>query len=406
MPFFVLYMIFQLLLHNLYSFEIEENEIVYKSPYFNIKFMNMTLGITSASINTSPSSSAAGLVASICQADKFNRNAYPPINFTGIINLIVQEYGRDDPVGQNAAIKILSNSLYNRTTNASLSSDQIRNLAGFLGTISSGENRINAEAGGGFSVPFINPGTLNQINPNDQYAIFSEFEERTFFSIRDTILYSNLNVLLDLMSAYNWTIGANIYEDNTFGLGLEQEVEIFKSRYYSPIFTCSQVVGIDDLINQQFYVDYCRCMTNINKLNLLSLWMSPVVAYRFILAFKNNCKAAEDFIYVVTSESEPLPSTIYYDDTNFKSVFIIRPFGGLNFSSFLSECLETSSTQAKTSMNSIVDEVLLESYNCYRNVEDTTDLEACTGDIFNRTSSVCICTGSEFNPESNPYSVS
>jgi hypothetical protein len=405
MPFFVLYTIFQLLLHNLYSFEIEESEIFYQSPYLNIKFMNMTLGITSASISSSTASYAAGLVASICQADKLNRNAYPPINFTGIINLVIQEYGKDDPFGQNAAIKILSNSLYNKTTGASLSSDQIHNLAGFLGTISSGENRINADAGGGFSVPLINPGTLNQVNPNDRYAIFSKLEERTFFSVRDTILYSNLNVLLDLMKAYNWTIGANIYEDNTFGLGLEQQVEIFKSLYYSPIFTCSEIVGVDDLINQQFYVDYCRCMTNINKLNLISLWMSPILAYRFIRELKNNCKAAEDFVYVVTSESEPLPSAIYYDDTNFKSVFIIRPFGGLNFTSFLSECLETSSPQATTSMNRIVDELLLNSYKCYRNVEDTTDLEACTDDIFNRTSSACTCTGAEFNPESNPYSV-
>jgi hypothetical protein len=383
---------------------VKESEIFYQSPILNIKYMNMTLGITSAAINSSPYSYAGGQIAAICQADKLSRGAYPPINFTGLVNLIIQEFYSDDPVGQNSAIRTLSNSLYNKTTNTPLSSEGIENLAGFIGSISSGENRINAEASGGFALPFINPGTLNQVNPSDGIFIFTDAELRTFFSIRDTFEYSEIDVLINLMEAYNWTIGANLFENTAFGFTLQQQVQTYASENSSPIFTCNEIISLDNLVTDEFYTDYCNCMTNINKLNLLSLWMSPIFAYEFIKEFKKKCKAAENFIYVVTSESEPLPSGLYYDDTSFKSVFIIRPFGGLNFSSFLSECFETSSQSAINSMNLIKKELLLNNYFCVEPIGESSDLIECRDDIFNRTE-ICLCTGTEFDSKFNHYSV-
>lgn len=365
--------------------------------------MNMTLGITTAEMKNSPETSSGGLIAAICQADKLNRKAYAPINFTGTINLVVQEYFRNDPVGQHAVLSILSSSLYNTTTGDSISSTGIDNLAGMIGSMSSGKNRINTEASAGFSIPYINPGTLNQISPSDRYAIVSKEEQRTFFSIRDTFEYSDLNVLLNLMQAYNWTIGANIFESNAFGFTMQQQVQSYASLNSVPIFTCNTIIAEDDFINPLFYINYCQCMSNINKLNLLALWMSPIVAYEFIISLKKKCKAAEDFIFIVTSESEPLPPKIYYDDTSFKSVFIIRPFGNLNFSAFLSDCLDTASSEAAGSVEILKQELLLNKYSCLEQ-SDNIELQECTGDILNRTE-LCLCTGSELDSQYNPYTV-
>jgi hypothetical protein len=398
--FFLLFRIFKVQSKNY----VNESEIFYQSPFLNIKYMNITLGITSAAINSSPYSYAGGQIAAICQADKLSRGAYPPINFTGLVNLIIQYFDRDDPVGQNSAIRTLSNSLYNKTTNTSLSSEGIENLAGFIGFISSGENRINAAVSSGFALPFINPGTLSQVNPSDRFVIVGKAESRSFYSIRNTFEYSDLSVLINLMEAYNWTIGANLFENNVFGFAMQQQVQTYVSENSSPIFTCNEIIAFDNFVTDEFYSDYCNCMTNINKLNLLSLWMSPIFAYEFIKEFKKNCKAAENFIYVVTSESEPLPSGLYYDDSSFKSVFIIRPFGGLNFSSFLSVCLDTSSQSAINSMNLIKNELLFNDFFCVESTGERSDLIECNDDIFNRTE-ICICTGTEFDPEFNQYSV-
>jgi hypothetical protein len=383
---------------------VKESEIFYQSPILNIKYMNVTFGITSPDIKSSPYSYAGGQIAAICQADKLSRGAYPPINFTGLVNLIIQYFDRDDPVGQNSAIRTLSNSLYNKTTNTPLSSEGIENLAGFIGSISSGENRINAAVSSGFALPFINPGTLNLISPSDRFTFVSKAESRSFYSIRDTFEYSDFNVLLNLMQAYNWTIGANLFENNVFGFTLEQQVQAYASENSSPIFTCNEIIALDNFDTDQFYTDYCNCMTNINKLNLLSLWMSPIFAYKFIKEFKKKCKAAENFVYVVPSESEPFPSELYYDDSSFKSVFIIRSFGGLNFSSFLSVCLDTSSQSAINSMNLIKKELFLNIFFCVETTGESSDLIECKDDIFNRTE-LCICTGTEFDPEFNQYSV-
>jgi hypothetical protein len=43
---------------------VKESEIFYQSPILNIKYVNMTLGITSAAINSSPYSYAGGQIES------------------------------------------------------------------------------------------------------------------------------------------------------------------------------------------------------------------------------------------------------------------------------------------------------------------------------------------------------
>lgn len=272
-----------------YSYIIE-NSIFYKAPRLNIKFTNITLGMSIPLSRTKGSFSyqsyAGGVIAAVCQADQLNQKFYSTINFNGIINFAIQDYESDDPVGQYASFELLKNDLYYRETGYSLSKNNISNFASYIGSMSSGKNRINHGISAGYAMPFINPGTLNQFDPTDNFAIFSDVENRTMFSIRDTVVYSNINVIVNLMAAYNWTIAANIYENDVMGQSGQQSIENYQSKFSNPIFTCNSILTNNYLSDPEYYIKFCDCVDGINTLAVVNLFTSTQVGYEVILQLK------------------------------------------------------------------------------------------------------------------------
>lgn len=208
-------------------------------------------------------------MAAVCQADKLNQKLNTPINFTGIINFAIQNYSNYDQIGQYAALELQKNDLYFNENGDSLSNYNIDNFAGYMGLTSSGINRINAEVSAGFAMPFINPGTLDQLDPEDNFAIFSAVENRTLFSVRDSIVYSNNNVIIKLMKAYNLTLAANIYENNVLGQIGQQSIQVYQSLYSKPIFACNSILTNQILSDTEYYVNFCRYVDGINYLKVI-----------------------------------------------------------------------------------------------------------------------------------------
>lgn len=385
------------------------NDIYYEAPRLNIEYTNLTLGM-SVPINKTRGSFAyevyvGSVVATICQADKINRKSYPNLNFSGLINLAIEDYIIQDNVGQYATLNLLKSNLYNKTNQQSISDKNISNLGGFIGILSSGRNRVNGEASAGFSMPLVNPGTLDQLDPVDNFAIYSKIENRTYFTMRDTIIYSNINVLVNLMKAYNWTIAANIYQNNVLGFTAQQAIQLYQSRQSIPIFTCNFIITFEEFSDPDFYIKFCSCMTSIDVLNVVSMWTVPPAAYLIIKRIKQNCSAAKNFVFIVVGESEPLPDEIAYDNESFRSVFVVRPYGQWNFSSFVEDCLENGSEAAKNAVETVLDNFFLQIFNCIRRLNEFfNDLPPCRKLIKDRTTP-CVCTGLELDPRNNPISV-
>lgn len=387
-----------------------ENYIYYKAPILDIDNINMTLAASfpinkGISIGTSDSYRVAASMA-ICQADKINQKLYPNVNFNGIINIAIQSYANEDSYGQFSTFKLLSNSLYNDITGEVLSPDGIFNLAGFFGTKSSGLNQINSDIFAGNIVPMLNPGTIDQANLENNFAIVSTTENRTFFSIRDTVVYTSFTAVLDLMKAYNWSISGNIYQDDIFGFAAEQYVQTFVYKFNDPVFACNRILTPKDRanVNSTFLLDFCQCMKNIDVLKVVNLWLNPIVAYKLIKDMKEQCSAANDFVFIVTEESDPMPPQISEDPDSFKTTLILRPYGPLNVTQYFNECLETATPQAKTAVNTLLDMDLKDQFNCYRRNETNSDFPPCPSILIQRKEP-CLCTGQEYNPEKNSFIV-
>ena len=385
-----------------------ESELFYSPPSLNIKDVNITIGISTPLSKTRGSFDyefyVGGIIATICQADSINQKLYPQGNFNGTINLAVQDYTFKDPLGQAAAMKLMFNDIFNKSTGQKLSNNDINNFAGFVGVESTGKNRINADVSAGFIVPFVSPGTLSQIDPVDNYSIFPESENRTFFNVRETILYSNINVFVQLMNAYNWSIGANLFQNNVLGFDAQQGIQTYIEIESKPIFTCNSIITLEDFFNKDFFVQYCSCISKIHDLNVIGIWATPPLSYEIIRKMNKYCSKSKDFIYVVSGENVELPDGLSSSE-EFKGSFIIRSYGPWNFTSYLDNCLETSTKTARKAVEALFEDVLKQTFNCYRVVtEETGDLDPCSVDVGNRPVP-CLCTGLEFDPRYNTYSV-
>ena len=385
-----------------------ESDLFYSPPSLNIKDLNITVGISTPLSKTRGSFDyelyVGGVIATICQADLINQKLYPPGNFNGTLNLAIQDYTFKDPLGQAAAMKLMLNDIFNISTGQRLSDNNINNFAGFVGVESTGKNRVNADLNAGFIVPFVSPGTLSQIDPVDDYSIFPKIENRTFFNVRETILYSNINVFIQLMNAYNWSIGANLFQNNVLGFDAQQGIQSYIEIKSKPIFTCNSILTLQDYFSKDFFVQYCDCISKVHDLNVIGIWAAPPVSYEIIRKMNKYCSKSKKFIYIVSGENVELPGGLSTSE-EFKGSFIIRSYGPWNFTSYLDSCLEVSTQTAKNAVENLLDDVLKQTYNCYRGVtEETGGLEPCNVDIYNRDVP-CLCTGLEFDPRYNSYSV-
>lgn len=406
------YIIICLLFKFLFSIKFKaqyvSNTIYYQEPLLNVKFMNLTLAAIFPLIKFSSALSEVidqtGIVAAICQADKLNRKQYSEINFNGIINIAVQDYELSDPIGQFATMSLFKNSLYNVTTKQQLPSNNIYNLAGFFGALESELNKIKAEISSGTGIPFVDPGTIDLVGSAFKTLLTFRSENKTYYQIRDTEVYDNVNVVINIMKAYNWTICGNIYQGDVVGLTAQQEIQNYASKFSSPIFTCNEILTDYDLTDDQFITNFCTCMNNIRTLTVINLWTDPLLAYSLIIKFKKKCSSASKYVFIMTGESKPLPQNVFTETEIFKTTLIIRSFGLQNFSAYVDECLATSSPQASTAVSSLVNDILLNSFNCYTSKDENSTLPLCPDSIYGRTQP-CICSGNEFDTEFNAYSV-
>ena len=385
-----------------------ESELFYSPPSLNIKDLNITIGISTPLSKTRGSFDyelyVGGIIATICQADSINQKLYPQGNFNGTINLAIQDYTFKDPLGQGGAMRLMLNDIFNRSTGQRLSDNNITNLSGFIGVESTGKNRVNADVNAGFIVPFVSPGTLSQIDPVDNYSIFPEIENRTYFTVRETIMYSNINVFVQLMNAYNWTIGANLFQNNVLGFDAQQGIQTYIEIKSKPVFTCNSIITSQDFFDKNFFIQYCNCISKVHDLNVIGVWAAPPLAYEIIKQINKYCSKSKDFIYIVSGENVELPNELSTSE-EFKGSFIIRSYGPWNFTSYLDDCLEVSTETARKAVETLLDDVLQQTFNCYRVVtEETGGLEPCNEDVYNREVP-CLCTGLEFDPRYNPYSV-
>ena len=391
-----------------YVSEMRETELYYSPPLMNVKDFNITIGISTPLSKTRGTFDyelyAGGVIAAIRQADSINQKLYPQGNFNGTLNLAVQDYTFKDSLGQYSSMKLMMNDIFNKTTGQRLSNNGIDNFAGFIGVENTGKNRVNADVNAGFIVPFVSPGTMSQIDPVDNYSIFPEIENRTFFNVRETIMYCNINVFVQLMGAYNWSIGANLFQNNVLGFAAQQGIQTYIGIRSKPIFTCNSIITSKDYFDKNFFVQYCSCINKIGELNVIGIWAAPPISYEIIKQMNKYCSKSKDFIYIVSSENVVLPDELSTSE-EFKGSFIIRSYGPWNFTSYLDNCLEVSTQTARKAVEALLDDVLKQTYNCYREItEETGHLDECSVDVDKRDLP-CLCTGLEFDPRYNSYSV-
>lgn len=411
---FIFIIIFTLIPENNFSFNrttftdfSNTGELFYQSPLLNIAKMNLTIGLSIPFYRERGAfdyESYSGLIiGAICQADQINQGLYDEVNFTGTINMAIQYYLSSDDLGQKATFDLLQSSIFNSTTNEPLSDNDFQ-IGGFIGTYSSGVNRVNSALLAGFAIPYMNPGSLNQISQSDNYAVVSTVENRTYFEVRSTKTYDIVDAVIGLMASYNWTIGTNVYQNNVLGLASQQAIQAYVCTNSVPIFTCETIISDENIDTSEFYTSLCDCMTKIDVLTVINLWTTQPVAYIIIKKMRQICSAADKFVFIVTGDNQPLPPAIFDNDTDFKSVLLFRPFGPLNFGSYLNNCIETGTPPAKSAIKSILADTLAKTFNCFEESESTASLPKCNDNIYNRPVP-CICTGLEFDPRYNPYSV-
>jgi hypothetical protein len=391
--------------------QLKQSDVYYKDTVLNLDNINMTLAASlpfNRTIINLFSNGEAELAAAmvICQADRLNQKLYPPIDFSGIINIAIQSYNEQDIDGQYSTVELYKNNLFNSTSNLPLSNYGIDNIAGFIGSTSSGINRINSAVVDGTLIPFLNTGTVDEVDLADKFYIPTTDQKYSFYSIRGTIQYSSLNVVLDLMNAYNWTICGNIYEDNTFGFAAQDLVQLYTANYTSPIFTCNIIFTAADKITETFISNVCNCMKNINTLRVLNLWTAATVGYEIIYAMKNGtCPIASEFVFIITGQTNQIPLEFNDKPEYFRTTLVIQPFGPWNVTEYFNDCLNIATPQAKSLVSNLINDNLRKSYKCVPESEQNGALlPECSKSNFERKD-LCTCTGKEYDPELNPYAV-
>ena len=104
---------------------IDDINFYYKPAIFDKSNINITLAVIAPITRTRGTAdfefTAGSLLAIVCQADQINQKYYPELDFEGQINIAIQDYDIEDPIGQYSSMQILKNSLYSRNTNLTLS---------------------------------------------------------------------------------------------------------------------------------------------------------------------------------------------------------------------------------------------------------------------------------------------
>lgn len=397
-------------LSNLNCTDIYQNGIYYKAPKFSIKNTNITLGTYNfvGQVRNNSLIDIADSFALICQAIFINSKNYP-ITIDGNINIIVQEYNRILGSGQNAALQVLSNSLYFVANNTKLNSEMNIELGGIISNANFGTAKINSFASNDYGLPFISAGDLGRGSPDNQFSGSFEGMNLTFGQVQTTEYYNTFNATLQVLKHYNWTLVATIFQANTYGYTRQQSVLDYSSNNYSPQFTCNSIFGnlqslAENSVN--FAKVFCKCVNSKATIEVIVLWMSTSSAYVVSNLLRTYCSAAKKWTFIVTDDFQ---TPLNYDsnlDHLLRYSFLIRNNGPWNVKAFSQKCQDLAPPEAKEALNSLFNTYYKAVYNCelFPTVENE-NFKTCSNDLatLKERDGRCLCSANE--TDLDPYSV-
>lgn len=380
-----------------------ESDIYYKAPTFNVKNANVTFGVPRPNrAGDGSTESFAETLTSICQAELINHKK-AQISIDGIINLVFQDYYDPRSSGQEAMLALLSNNLFFKTNDTRVNQQYAVNLTGFFSGSNFGTNKINSLTTNKYGLPFISSGDFGRPNADSRFSGFFPAEKITFAQILNTVEFNTFNAVLAILNHFNWTLVANLFQGNTYGYKRLQSVLDYSSQNASPVFTCGSLYGKDEAAdkNGKSGIDYfCRCITSKQSINVIVLWMSTGEAYFAIKTIREKCSASKSWTFII---SDDIQSAVNYstDRSVLNNTLLLRNNGPWDFQTFIENCKETASPEAKETILSLINSFYSRIYKCL--LEKEEGIPACPKSIEERFS-LCSCTFNELSQD--PYLVS
>lgn len=375
----------------------------YKAPQFDLKNPNITFAFT-AYADQGYDFVPGYMFAAVCQADKINQGL-AVVDINGTINLIAQAFLIPDNSSQQATMSLFENNLYNYSTNEPAYGNNSIPIGGFFGFLGTGSLQINSAITNGYLFPFVFAGTQTSLDPDNNFIGSSPSDNKTAFQIRDSVVYNSFLSVLDLLEYFNWTLVGNIYQDNSYGYTMQQNVQIFQSKSFLPNFACSEIFSTDIAFNLNGEFDatfsrFCSCVEAKAKISVIVLWMTSTLASETMIALHSRCPASKEWTFIITNDVAYDFDYAYSKDI-MKNSLILRQFGEWNFNEFMQDCLNNASAEAEPILKELSDQ-LFTSYLCLEPNNSTLYTEYCPEDVSKRNST-CICIGTEV--ENDAYTV-
>lgn len=387
------------------------NGLFYEAPSFDIKNSNVTFGGGLFSVTNNPRDPLIKLgetIAAICQADQINQKR-TSFSFNGTINLVFQEYDSEQSSGQGAIVGLIEENLQG-IDSYKLKRQYRANITGLFGSSDYGTAKVNSLSSNDFGIPFIDAGDLGR-DENDNFVSSSSLQKnKTFFQILDTSQYNTFTAVLDLAEYFNWTLLGSVFEANAYGYSRQRDIIYQSYTNSSLIFACNYLFYLDNVDGGKIstgvssLLDYCKCINQKDTMSITILWMTATNAAVVIQNIRNTCTGTDSWTYIIADDFESSsPEVAQYSAQYLKNSLLIRNFGPWDFKSFLTNCLDTATPEAKSVLVPIVDKLVLNKYSCQ--VSQREGHKECTIPITDRKISdePCHCDLSIFDQD--PYSV-
>lgn len=379
------------------------SKIYYSPPEFSVKNSNVTF-VTARLVRNNTKGQEDSLenlgksMMIVCQADMINRKT-AQIAFDGTMNIAFKDYTGRRGSGQDAIIDLLSNSLYYKNNNSRLSSKF--DLTGFMGISDYGTNEINSLATDEYAIPFLSNGDSARSNADNEFVGYIPAENYSFFDILNTEYYTSFNVILQLSEYFNWTMLGNLYEETNYGYTRQRSVITYSGYESTPIFTCNNIVPNFDTnrsVANSTFDDYCECIKSKETIQVTILWMSSPLAIEVISYLRENCSGSRKWTFVITNDYQNV--AVYYRNYAqvFDSTLLLRNNGPWDIKSYIKDCNENASPEARETIQELIGSYYKIAYNCYISDNESYDVEKCSEKIFDRNVT-CKCTGNEFNQD-------
>lgn len=365
--------------------ELRNDYIYYKDPVFDIKNANVTFGAIRRAIvagGDSPDGIAEAL-ASTCQAILINNKAYP-LQINGTINLVFQDYVQEQNSGQRAIMTLLENSLYFVANNTKLNQVMNVDLTGFFGSYNFGTVKINSLSVNGYFIPFVAASELARDSPDNKLLGLFTAEKLSFAQILGTRDYSSFNAVIDTLKYFGWTLVADLYQPNIYGYIRQQNVLDYSADFDSPLFACSSFLGsisdVDGVITGDSVIQFCKCVSEKDKINVIVMWMSTSFASDVIQVIRKYCPSqSKNWTFIISEDIQSPDTYLKYSDDTLKYSLYLRDNGPWNFGEFIKECHDNTTGAVSKRIERLINLFYLEYYNCkvFLEEDDPNSYQSC-----------------------------